>query len=473
MRLRISARKSDLARLQAYQVGQALGGDVDYLFRESLGDKNLNDPLWKMPEKGVFTEDFQTDLLQGKTDMVVHSWKDLPLLKADAPTEIIATLPREDARDLLLFKNSSLEKLKNHLPMKVFSSSPRRQYNLTPFLESHLPYGRQKLEFLPVRGNIQTRVKKMLEDPNVDALVLAKAALDRLLTTENPEFQTTKIFLQESLNLCQWMVLPLSLNPTAAAQGALAIEALKSRTDLKALVQKINDPDSFACAQMERDILGTYGGGCHQKIGVSVLKRYFGDVVFLKGLTETGEKLDSKKTTPPQGLVTLKTDDLFVREEIAAEIPKDVDALFVSHAAAWLPQFQARILWSAGLSTWRRLADLGHWVSGSSESLGESEDRRLFALAPNKKWAKLSHQSPSPSELKVISTYQLVPKAPAQIPLANAYYWKSFLLYQRAIELHPEIKAQKHFCGPGKTFEEIKKLDPRVQVLFPPPLKGN
>jgi len=83
VRLRIAARKSDLARLQALMVGDALaaaqpGCELEYLFRESLGDKNLSDPLWQSPERGVFTEDFVEDLREGRVDLVVHSWKDLP-----------------------------------------------------------------------------------------------------------------------------------------------------------------------------------------------------------------------------------------------------------------------------------------------------------------------------------------------------------------------------------------------------------
>ena len=84
MRVTIGSRRSDLARIQAYQVGETLRGahpqiEINYSFHESLGDKNLNDPLWQMPEKGVFTQDFREGLLRGDFDLVVHSWKDLPL----------------------------------------------------------------------------------------------------------------------------------------------------------------------------------------------------------------------------------------------------------------------------------------------------------------------------------------------------------------------------------------------------------
>ena len=112
MRVTIASRRSDLARIQAYQVGEALRAthpqiEIEYSFHESLGDKNLNDPLWQMPEKGVFTQDFREGLLRGDFDLVVHSWKDLAI-EDDAETEIAATLPRADARDLLLVRERSL-----------------------------------------------------------------------------------------------------------------------------------------------------------------------------------------------------------------------------------------------------------------------------------------------------------------------------------------------------------------------------
>jgi hydroxymethylbilane synthase len=145
VRINIGSRKSDLARLQAYRVGEAIqkklgSGSVEIIFhfKESLGDKNLTDPLWKMPEKGVFTEDFYQDLLTGQVDMVVHSWKDLPT-EGKPETEIYATLPRADQRDLLLVKKNHLHKVQQQGCIKIFSSSPRRFYNLEPFLKKVIP----------------------------------------------------------------------------------------------------------------------------------------------------------------------------------------------------------------------------------------------------------------------------------------------------------------------------------------------
>src|SRR5438132_8985366 len=109
MRLVLAARRSELARIQAIEVGDALRKanpqvTIEYSFHESLGDRNQNDPLWQMPEKGIFTQDFRVGLLSGEFDLVIHSWKDLAIEEQDE-TEIVATLPRADARDLLLVRS--------------------------------------------------------------------------------------------------------------------------------------------------------------------------------------------------------------------------------------------------------------------------------------------------------------------------------------------------------------------------------
>ena len=183
MKLRLSSRQSALAQIQAYQVGAALekahaGLEIEYLFRESLGDKNLTDPLWKMPEKGVFTEDFFRDLTENKTDLVVHSWKDLPTAEKEE-TRIVATLPRADQRDLVLFKKSSLKKAL----VKIYSSSPRRTYNIKPLLNWALPWQVEEIEFQSVRGNIPTRIQKLLAAEEIDGLIVrgkkAEADMER------------------------------------------------------------------------------------------------------------------------------------------------------------------------------------------------------------------------------------------------------------------------------------------------------
>src|SRR5262249_11687179 len=120
-----------------------------------------------------------------------------------------------------------------------------------------------------------------------------KAAVDRLLSAKSSEYQVVQEEMRQILAECQWMVLPLSYNPAAAAQGALAIEVKSGRNDLRQLLDAIHCPTTFASAQEERKILASYGGGCHQKIGVSILPRDYGQIIYLRGQTDQGERLNS------------------------------------------------------------------------------------------------------------------------------------------------------------------------------------
>ena len=206
MRVTIASRRSDLARIQAYQVGEALQNahpqiDISYSFHESLGDRNQNDPLWQMPEKGVFTQDFRAGLLKGDFDLVVHSWKDLAI-EEDPETEIAATLPRADARDLLLVREDRWPEVGRTGVMSIFTSSPRRSHNLDSFLRQALPAKLRELNFVNVRGNVPTRVRKLFE-AETDGLIVAKAALDRLLGAKQAEFAATQQELRGALSQCR------------------------------------------------------------------------------------------------------------------------------------------------------------------------------------------------------------------------------------------------------------------------------
>lgn len=293
MRVRLSGRASDLSRIQMHQVADAIraaapSAEVVMNFRESLGDRMLDDPLWSMPEKGVFTEDFVEDLRKGRTDVVVHSWKDLPT-EPRVGTRVVATLPRADVRDVLLVRRDLWESVRRGARFTILSSSPRRAHNLGSFLSWALPIRDLAIEFVPVRGNVPTRLRKLHEGKH-HGLVVAKAALDRLLTSSVAEM------VRDAVDRCHWMVLPISENPTGAAQGALAMEiADDCDPEIAALIKGLNDEATFAEATREREILRSYGGGCHQKIGVTVLTRGPEQLVSLRGVTDDGTILESPR----------------------------------------------------------------------------------------------------------------------------------------------------------------------------------
>lgn len=476
MRLKISARASHLARLQAYQVGETLKKnfdslEIEYFFRESLGDKNLTDPLWRMPEKGVFTEDFYQDLVQEKTDLVVHSWKDLPT-ERNSDTLICGTLPRADQRDLLLFKKESIEKLKCDKKVRLLSSSQRRIYNLEKFLLGALPHQPTEIIFKDVRGNIPTRIEKLFSDSEVDGLILAKAALDRLLSINHPDFKALQIKLRTWLSELEFMVLPLSENPNAAAQGALAIEVKKGRDEIISLVEKVNHQATFESVQKEREILSGYGGGCHQKIGIAVLKRDYGDVHFLKGLTDQGETLDQQKIFPSTNFPALGSrkcnissiKNLFERKEIPFQLPSEANAFFISRVSAY--REVKGVVWAAGLETWKKLALKNVWVHGSSEALGEGEDARVDILVGGcLSWIKLTHKDAGlrASQMKSVATYELKMKfdLPEEALQAENFFWMSAYQFEQITSRYPQLLQKNHCCGVGLTYQALcEKLAP-------------
>lgn len=471
MRLVIASRKSDLARIQAYTVGDALKKkfpnlEIQFEFRESLGDKNLSDPLWKMPERGVFTEDFYQGLVSGKWDMVVHSWKDLPV--EDRPdTTIAATMARADVRDVLLFKRTSLENKKKDLV--IFTSSPRRIYNLGACLDSLLPIKKSNLKFESVRGNVQTRVRKLLEG-DVDGLVLAKAGLDRLLSAEREEFSETKNFLRDALKQLYWMVLPVSLNPTAAAQGALAIEVATANKKVLDLVKAIHSDDTFKSVVAERQQLKQWGGGCHQKIGINIFERDYGTVVMARGVRDTGEVIDIRKLQPEVTVVgpfqeNVKTATWFERESLPPQDYSAYDAHWVARAVA-LPQDVSfdpakTLLWTSGVETWKNLAARGLWVNGTSDSLGEQEAPLIELIDGRlRKWCKWTHAEGEEFPLgPFISSYKLVPKdtPPELDPKADHFFWMSGSSFERAVKVYPWLIEKTNWSGPGNTHKRIKK----------------
>jgi hydroxymethylbilane synthase len=486
MRLKLAARKSDLARLQAYTVAQKLKAlhsdlDIEFQFRESLGDRNLTDPLWRMPEKGVFTEDFAKDLESGASDAVVHSYKDLPT-EARVHTTLLAVLEREDPRDLLIIKKSALNFILESKSMNVFSSSPRREFNIGHFLKSGaLPVTLQSTSFESVRGNIPTRVRKLIESESVQALVVAVAALNRLLQAREPEFSSVVVELREMLDQCHLMVLPISLNPTAPAQGALAVEFNRSRSDLAELFNGIANTTLNSDVQLERDELAKLGGGCHQKLGATALTGPWGHIFFVRGEGQERREFRPqlfKQTSQPFGDAKffISSDSAVVAQRspsLGAQMPQSGQGLFVSKADALPLSIQSwqGPIWTAGLKSWMALSRRGFWISGSYEGFGESNShlpRELWGEQIG--WTKLTHTGGQSVEgMKLCTTYELNLSPPnfADLSQATHFYWTSPSKIRSAAAASPQLFASGfHGCGPGSTLTELVKHQPKSYGVF-------
>jgi len=240
---RIGSRGSQLALWQANYISALLqqqGHAVSIEVIKTTGDRISDAALAKVGTKGMFTKEIEEALLDGRVDLAVHSMKDLP---TELPSDFaVAAIPeREDPRDAFLSKGySRIRELPNRA--RVGTSSLRRQAQLHAL--------RDDLEVIPLRGNVDTRFRKM-ERGDFDAIILAAAGLTRLGLGD-----AIREYL-DSTEMCP-----------AAGQGALAIETraddVKTIADLKFL----DHAPTRIAVDCERAALNALGGGCQVPIGV-------------------------------------------------------------------------------------------------------------------------------------------------------------------------------------------------------------
>jgi hydroxymethylbilane synthase len=239
MKLTIGTRGSALALWQARHVASVIEKThsnitVELMTIKTQGDKILDTPLAQIGSKGLFTKEIEEALLDGRVDLAVHSMKDLPTDLPDG-LRLSAIMKREDPRDVFISRDGrNLEELE--AGARIGTSSLRRK----AFLLNRLPY----LEVISIRGNVDTRLKKM-ETENLAGVMLAAAGILRMGFGDR-----VTTFLQ-----------PDSMIP-AIGQGALAIETRSDDLRTADVVTSLNHDDTAQCVQVERAFLRRMGGGC-------------------------------------------------------------------------------------------------------------------------------------------------------------------------------------------------------------------
>lgn len=264
--VRIGTRKSELAVKQTCLAADRMkeetpGLEVELVLKQTTGDKILDKPLLEFGGKGVFVSEFEEALQKGEIDFAVHSAKDLPMELAEG-LEIVGVPKRADIRDVVVTRMDGIveEKAGRGEAIVVGTSSLRRKIQIEAL--------GKKLWGVPavcenLRGNVQTRLKKLLEG-QYDAIILAAAGLKRLeiLTEADRE---TKVQIPEK-NLC-FRYLDWDEMIPAGCQGILAVEGRKG-DEVNEAARRICDPDTLLSFQVERRILRLLNAGCHEPVGV-------------------------------------------------------------------------------------------------------------------------------------------------------------------------------------------------------------
>jgi len=278
-KLTIGSRGSKLALTQTNQVADMIraaipGVEVDITIICTRGDRILDKPLAEIGGKGLFTEELEAALRDGSIDLAVHSLKDLP---TDDPEGLcIAASPkRVTPNDALVSKYESLKALP--AGATVGTSSLRRKAQLLAM--------NPELNIVDIRGNIDTRMGKVTETAELDAVILACAGLERIDRAD----AITEVISSED-------ILP------AASQGVLGIQTRADDTELREALSAIHDSNTYAEALAERTLLAGLGGGCQVPIGA--LAKVEGEIITLEACVCSLDGLTILRSTLNGGVDT-------------------------------------------------------------------------------------------------------------------------------------------------------------------------
>ena len=245
MKLVVGTRGSNLALVQTNWVVDQLkkenpGVEFEVKIIKTKGDLIKDLPLDKIGDKGLFVKEIEKSLLDGEIDMAVHSMKDMPSYLPEG-LKFAHSPKREDPRDALIFKEGY--KSLDDLPQgaRIGTGSKRRKYQLL----KHRP----DLNIVPIRGNVDTRIRKIV-DENLDGVVLAASGLLR-------------VGLEDKITY----YIPKDIMIPAPAQGALAIEIRENSKDIEEIINSLKDKETEIQVAAERGFLDGINGSCHIPIG--------------------------------------------------------------------------------------------------------------------------------------------------------------------------------------------------------------
>ncbi|MBT7610868.1 MAG: hydroxymethylbilane synthase [Bacteriovoracaceae bacterium] len=511
----IGTRGSLLALTQCTQIKEKLveltGDEFSLEIIKTEGDENTTLPLWQLDGKDFFTKELDAALLTKKVDLVVHSYKDLGSERPKG-IQLAAVTERCYPEDIILFRKDFLKNCSQKESIIVGTSSPRRMINLSSTLGEYLP-GHKNIETKNLRGNVNTRIQKLV-DGEFDIICLALAGLERLANSE----KSLKVLKDLTKNL-SFMILPPSVFPPAASQGALGIECLSQRSDNTELLKKLKEvhhDDTFDEIKREREAFASYGGGCHLAVGIHVKKwndlyihTHKGKVDDKKILIQQIEQSEKSNiheteelnlllqknsyadvfigTTRERNTVPYLTDKIITKDliEVDKNSLQSSSNLYITskHCEEGLISLlstqsdKIKGIFASGSTTMKGLLQKGIAVQFCADSHGDQEIKRylkskvvqlLLGLDQSTQTLILTNDLSTSPLGKTCPCYtrnvdlQILEGLRAEIESKNLFYWSSFFQYEKYLELIPSLKNKYHLCGFGKTFKEFSKREIKV-----------
>lgn len=486
--LRLGTRASPLALAQSRLVASTLrdhhpGLDVVLVPIGTQGDRDQSTPLTQVQDPDFFSAELDEALLAGLVDFCVHSVKDLAGAR---PAGIVrAAVPvRENPRDVVVFRHTVMDRLRAGKPLRLGTSSARRQALVADFLPSALPAvgPAPRLACTPLRGAVDRRLARLKlpdDDANaLDGVVLALAGLARLWNDAE-----TRRLLEPLLADVRLMVLPLGPCPAAPGQGALAVECRADDHATLARLATLHDTATVDLLARESAAISTLPQALQAAgAATAVGHRTLGAVCFLRGAGPDGTGDEQVAwdvpSPPPAGAVPF---DGIAWQRLCRRHYTDPGitweqrpAVFVSywHAAEPVTLPADARLWTSGTGSWRKLARRGLWVEGCGDQLGFASLRDTLAcpvlgLPAMDQWTVLTYRGAVPGwqesgARRVYATYDIEPPAPgpelaaveAAAGQATHLYWSSpdqFRALQGAL-----APGAHHACGAGKTLAVLQ-----------------
>ena len=303
LKLRIATRKSALAVAQTTMAADAIvaanpGLSYELVTMTTEGDRRLDKSLASFGGKGVFIKELEVALLEGRADIAVHSLKDMPA-EVLPEFKLAAVLKREDPRDAFIARGGAVGIKFMDLPAgaRVGTGSIRRVVQLKAL--------RPDLEYVPIRGNFQTRLGKLAE---LDGVVLAAAGLKRMGLAD----QVTEYFSTEQM-------LP------ASGQGILAIETLNvlashevATQSIDAILARVNDAESYAIAVAEMAYLKALNAGC--QFPVASFAEFVDGTLRVRGIYWDEKKKDLLKSEVSREIDLSRADAVELSRSVGVEL---------------------------------------------------------------------------------------------------------------------------------------------------------